>query len=137
MKNALFLSVLLVNLLGGHPTSAWAPTGIATRKNLPRPIPWTPRSSQPRLYVSSNVEQEKSSQEGAVKNDETSYAFLSATAAGSSKNWKEPIPYSDLTIGVLKENYPGENRVSQTPDSIKGLVKAGFTVVVEAGGKYV
>lgn len=45
----------------------------------------------------------------------------------------EPIPYSELTIGVLKETFPGENRVSQTPDSIKTLVKDGFTVVVEQG----
>lgn len=47
----------------------------------------------------------------------------------------KPIPYSELTIGVLKETFPGENRVSQTPDSIKSLVKEGFTVVVESGGK--
>ena len=47
----------------------------------------------------------------------------------------EPIPYSELTIGVLKETFKGENRVSQTPDSIKSLVKAGFTVIVETGGK--
>lgn len=45
----------------------------------------------------------------------------------------EPIPYSELTIGVLKETFPGENRVSQTPDSVHSLVKEGFTVVVEAG----
>jgi len=45
------------------------------------------------------------------------------------------IPYAELTIGVLKETYPGENRVSQTPDSIASLVKEGLTVVVEAGGK--
>jgi H+-translocating NAD(P) transhydrogenase len=47
----------------------------------------------------------------------------------------EPIPYSALTIGVLKETFPGENRVSQTPDSVHALVKEGFTVVVESGGK--
>ena len=47
----------------------------------------------------------------------------------------EGVPYSDLTIGVLKEDLEGENRVSQTPDSVKGLVKAGFTVVVEEGGE--
>ena len=48
----------------------------------------------------------------------------------------EPIPYSELTIGVLKETFPGENRVSQTPDSVHSLVKEGFTVVVEAGGEF-
>mmetsp|Transcript_5666 Transcript_5666/g.11770 ORF Transcript_5666/g.11770 Transcript_5666/m.11770 type:complete len:1132 (+) Transcript_5666:80-3475(+) len=45
----------------------------------------------------------------------------------------QAIPYGDLTIGVLKEDYEGENRVSQTPDSVRALIKAGFTVVVEAG----
>jgi Alanine dehydrogenase/PNT, N-terminal domain len=49
----------------------------------------------------------------------------------------EPIPYSQLTIGVLKEVYPGENRVSQTPDSIRTLTKAGMSVVVEKGGAFV
>lgn len=46
------------------------------------------------------------------------------------------IPYEKLTIGVLKETYPGENRVSQSPDSVQTLVKAGMTVVVQAGGKW-
>lgn len=47
------------------------------------------------------------------------------------------IPYSELTIGVLRERMDGETRVSQTPDSVANLVKAGFTVLVESGGKYV
>lgn len=47
----------------------------------------------------------------------------------------EPIPYEELTIGVMKETYKGENRVSQTPESVKSLVKAGFNVVVQAGGE--
>ena len=46
-----------------------------------------------------------------------------------------PIPYEDLTIGVMKETFNGENRVSQTPDSVASLIKAGFNVVVQAGGK--
>lgn len=44
------------------------------------------------------------------------------------------IPYAELTIGVLKETFAGENRVSQTPDSVANLIKAGFTVLVQAGG---
>jgi NAD(P) transhydrogenase len=44
-----------------------------------------------------------------------------------------PIPYSELTIGVVKETSKGENRVSQTPDSVRGLIKEGFTVIVESG----
>ncbi|ACI65927.1 predicted protein [Phaeodactylum tricornutum CCAP 1055/1] len=43
------------------------------------------------------------------------------------------IPYERLTIGVLKESFPGECRVSQTPDSVRTLVKEGFTVAVESG----
>jgi len=43
------------------------------------------------------------------------------------------IPYEELTVGVLKEYYPGENRVSQTPDSVRDLDKAGFKVVVQSG----
>jgi NAD(P) transhydrogenase len=46
------------------------------------------------------------------------------------------IPYECLTIGVLKEAFPGECRVSQTPDSVRTLVKEGFTVAVESGGMY-
>ena len=47
----------------------------------------------------------------------------------------QPIPYDQLTVGVMKETYKGENRVSQTPDSVKMLIKQGFHVVVQAGGK--
>ena len=47
----------------------------------------------------------------------------------------DSIPYSEITIGVMKETFPGECRVSQSPDSVKKLVDAGFDVVVQAGGK--
>ena len=60
-----------------------------------------------------------------------------ATTPSSSSNkiaLGKPIPYSELTIGVLQETFPGENRVSQTPDAVASLVKAGFRVVVQAGG---
>ena len=46
------------------------------------------------------------------------------------------VPYEELTIGVLKEDLQGENRVSQTPDTVRNLVKAGFNVVVEKDGTY-
>lgn len=58
-------------------------------------------------------------------------------ASSSSSNLGTPIPYSQLTIGVLKETYKGENRVSQTPESIQSMIKAGMTVVVQSGGTYV
>ncbi len=56
------------------------------------------------------------------------------TGAAPSKILGKPIPYSDLAIGVLKETYPGENRVSIAPESAKMLVDAGFNVIVESGG---
>jgi len=45
----------------------------------------------------------------------------------------DPIAYADLTIGVCKETFPGENRVSLTPESVHLLTKAGLSVVVETG----
>jgi hypothetical protein len=53
---------------------------------------------------------------------------------GSAAVLGRPVPYHELTVGVLRERFPGENRVSQSPDSVASLVKAGFNVVVEAGG---
>ena len=56
--------------------------------------------------------------------------------SGVSLTVAEPPPgksgtkYEDLTIGVLKESGT-EQRVAQTPDSVKLLTKAGFNVVVE------
>jgi hypothetical protein len=68
---------------------------------------------------------------GVVEEDKTSSAFSDDK---SQKILGQPIPYSELTIGVIKETFKGENRVSQTPDSIRNLVKAGLTVIVQSGG---
>lgn len=43
------------------------------------------------------------------------------------------IPYSQLTVGVLKETFPLERRVVQSPESVKLLTKAGLSVRVQAG----
>jgi len=43
------------------------------------------------------------------------------------------VPYEQLTVGVFKESFPGENRVSQSPDSVAMLIKAGLNVVIESG----
>ena len=51
------------------------------------------------------------------------------------KNWEEAIPYEDLTVGVVKETFGGENRVSLSPESAATLIKAGLHVVVQSGGK--
>ena len=41
--------------------------------------------------------------------------------------------YADLTIGVVAESDPSENRVAQTPESLALLVKAGFHAKVASG----
>ena len=38
-----------------------------------------------------------------------------------------------MIIGVPKENFPGERRVSLVPMVIPNLTKAGFEVCIEAG----
>jgi hypothetical protein len=60
----------------------------------------------------------------SVFDDDKSHRFLG-----------QPIPYEQLTIGVLKEVTEGEARVSQTPETVANLVKKGFHVLVEAGGE--
>lgn len=45
-----------------------------------------------------------------------------------------PVPYSELTIGVPKETYPGERRVALTPPNVGLLLKKGFKrVLIERG----
>ena len=46
------------------------------------------------------------------------------TKAGNARS------YADLTIGVVPESDPTENRVAQTPESLALLVKAGFNAKV-------
>eukprot|EP01080_Neovahlkampfia_damariscottae_P011368 gene11368-4536_t len=45
----------------------------------------------------------------------------------------EGIPHSELTVGIPKETFENERRVSQTPESVEKLVKSGFSVLVESG----
>jgi hypothetical protein len=40
------------------------------------------------------------------------------------------VEYSKMTIGVPKETFPLERRVSQTPESVQKLIEAGFNVKV-------
>jgi len=56
-----------------------------------------------------------------------------AVDAYTPKSFSRAIPFSQLTIGVIKETYPGEKRVAQTPETVKTLVQAGMTVQVEQG----
>lgn len=68
----------------------------------------------------------------ASVSDDISAKDLLFDGSSASKLGK-PLPYSDVTIGVMKETYPGENRVSQTPEGVAMLIKAGFDVVVQSG----
>ncbi|MBF0109746.1 MAG: Re/Si-specific NAD(P)(+) transhydrogenase subunit alpha [Magnetococcales bacterium] len=38
-----------------------------------------------------------------------------------------------MKIGIPREVHPGENRVAASPDSVRQLIKLGFSVAVEAG----
>lgn len=77
---------------------------------------------------------------------EASDLLAALEEAGASLEGEEPaaggsllgpgIPYGELTVGVLRESFPGENRVSVAPESVKSLVDAGFQVAVESGGEF-
>lgn len=88
-----------------------------------------------RLY--STLEKPKSAESSASSEDSSIPSSTPEPEPTPNKILGEPIPYSDLTIGILKESYPGENRVSVAPESVKMLVDAGLKVVVESGGKFV
>ena len=51
----------------------------------------------------------------------------------SSEEASSPVgtAYSELTVGIPKENYPLEKRVAATPESVMRLVKPGFKVLLE------
>eukprot|EP00978_Attheya_sp_CCMP212_P023740 scaffold73313_cov47-Attheya_sp.AAC.1 len=71
----------------------------------------------------------------AVSDDKTSNVddVAAAFKVGTSKIMGKKVPYEEITIGVIKETFPNENRVSQTPDNVSLLRKAGFQVVVQSG----
>jgi len=56
-----------------------------------------------------------------------------ATAAKEQPEAIAGVPYSELSVGVPKESFEGERRVSLTPQAAAQLVKKGFSVQVEAG----
>ena len=43
------------------------------------------------------------------------------------------MPYNTLAVGVPKESFTGERRVSVTPAVTAALVKKGFSINVESG----
>lgn len=56
-------------------------------------------------------------------------------AESQTSSLKSPgIPYSDLTVGVPREIFPSERRVSVTPQGVATLLKKGFKAVHVASG---
>ena len=45
----------------------------------------------------------------------------------------QPSPEPAVTVGVLKETTPGEQRVAVVPESVPVLARAGVRVLVEHG----
>lgn len=92
------------------------------------------RSNSPATRLFSTLDKDQTENKTATEVTSTSTFDPSvAFNAPLNKILGSPIPYSDLTIGVIKETYPGENRVSLAPESVKTLVNAGLSVVVESG----
>lgn len=114
------LSVALLSFCGSAQGFLSSSTTRLTRPSL--------GAKQSKLVTFATIE-EGNQQKDAINDEQPAAKFLD----DASDLLGEGIPYSELTIGILKETFPGENRVSQTPDSVRSLVKEGLTVVVEAG----
>ena len=106
---------------------------------------WNP-NQQGFTHLFSSVSDEQGQQDiaataaddvGDAVDQEDFTAVLKQTFESTETNMLlgQPIPYNELTIGVMKETYKGENRVSLSPDAVGLLTKAGLDVVVESGGK--
>lgn len=100
---------------------------FTTPSNFVVPSHWTHFKRSAKRQVYATIPQKDEARVIPPKFEESSDA-LNKIQLGKA------IPYSQLTIGVVKETYPGENRVSQSPDSVAALVKEGFNVIVQAGG---
>lgn len=105
--------MMLLRVVGansrGHPGGCHAAAGSSIRRSL--------NAIHRRCFTSSRILSEK------PKEDD------------SSKEPPKPlgIPYSELTVGIPKENFPLEKRVAATPESVARLVKPGFNVAIEKG----
>jgi NAD(P) transhydrogenase len=112
-------------------------TSISLHIKSPRLLPATTKA------ISLHVGQQRYFRVG--KRERTAryrlYTPIVATATTPQTVTSDPTPlssksvnYSALSIGVPKETYPGECRVSLTPAGVSSLLKAGFKyVVVESG----
>jgi len=120
------LSLFLVLSLAGEKASCWAFRPSSTVTHRPPAAATTTGSSSPSYrYLSKGSSRPLPLFATVPKVEEEKDSAKLFDDAESSSILGEPVPYSKLTIGVLKETYPGENRVSQTPDSVANLVKAG------------
>jgi hypothetical protein len=141
MMKSSFAVFTLFAALATTGCQAWAPAvGFASRATTKpfdgRQNYFSIQRTSTSLYATVEDEQKErfEADVSGDKADSVSEAFNEDNASEAS-TFFSPIPYSELTIGIVKETFQGENRVSQTPDSIRGLVKSGFTVIVESGGK--
>ena len=73
------------------------------------------------------------SRRAAVDNSWKSLSYLRVFSSTNASLSPKGTPYSELTVGIPKENFPLEKRVAATPESVKRLVKPGFSVLVEDG----
>ena len=93
--------------------------------------------SPTQLYSSVSDEQDSKTAEQQQQEEDSTAAVLKQTfESQESKILGQPIPYGELTVGVMRETYKGENRVSLSPDAVGLLTKAGLDVVVESGGAF-
>lgn len=60
------------------------------------------------------------------KTDDVQAATTSKEAEPPSTPLEVGVAYSELTVGVPKEVFPGERRVAMTPANVARLKKAGF-----------
>jgi len=70
---------------------------------------------------------------GAVRVVRARLSVRASVAVAPSQSAAAGRAYSTLTVGVPKESGDSERRVSGTPESVRRLISAGFSVVVEAG----
>ena len=137
MKSCIAVVVTLWAALAATECQAWAPAGVGlTSRGLTTTTIDRRRNyfSAPRVQIQIPTSI-YATVAPAPSSDSVREAFNEDDKSSSSEAFFSPIPYSELTIGIIKETFKGENRVSQTPDSVRGLVEAGFTVIVQSGGK--
>jgi len=142
LDNAAALAALIfspISVVGFYlPTSTFQSLPRSTGTNLDTFIDFTPHIAKHRpttvvLYSSLSDDKSISKSSKGLDTQKTEDDIVAAFETPSSKILSHPIPYSQLTIGVTKETFKGENRVSVTPESAEMLIKAGFQIVVQTG----